>query len=78
MYLIALKHNLAKYLKLMQKAFPEQFNFFPKTVFRKVTLGANARSFAYNSFEKGSFSYMDKDMFLNYLRVSPGSSPYLN
>jgi len=31
MYLIALKHNLAKYLKLMQKAFPEQFKFFPKT-----------------------------------------------
>ena len=31
MYLIALKHNLAKYLKLMQKVFPEQFNFFPKT-----------------------------------------------
>ena len=31
MYLVALKHNLAKYLKLMQKSFPEDFKFFPKT-----------------------------------------------
>ncbi|CDW80207.1 tubulin-tyrosine ligase family protein [Stylonychia lemnae] len=31
MYLIALKHNLGKYLKLMQKAFPEEFKFFPRT-----------------------------------------------
>ena len=31
MYLIALKHNLAKYLKLMQKCFPEHYAFFPKT-----------------------------------------------
>jgi len=31
MYLIALKHNLAKYLKLMQKAFPNDYKFFPKT-----------------------------------------------
>ena len=31
MYLVALKHNLAKYLKLMQKNFPEQYSFFPKT-----------------------------------------------
>lgn len=31
MYLIALKHNLAKYLKLMQKAFPDEFTYFPRT-----------------------------------------------
>ncbi len=31
MYLIALKHNLGKYLKIMQKAFPDQFKFFPRT-----------------------------------------------
>lgn len=31
MYLVALKHNLGKYLKLMQKAFPDQFKFFPRT-----------------------------------------------
>eukprot|EP00347_Sterkiella_histriomuscorum_P001153 403373125 len=31
MYLIALKHNLGKYLKAMQKALPEEFKFFPRT-----------------------------------------------
>jgi hypothetical protein len=31
MYLVALKHNLAKYLKIMAKAFPEDYKFFPKT-----------------------------------------------
>ena len=30
-YLIARKNNLAKYLKLMQKQYPEEYNFFPKT-----------------------------------------------
>ena len=31
MTIISLKNNLAKYLKLMQKAMPSEFNFFPKT-----------------------------------------------
>jgi tubulin polyglutamylase TTLL6/13 len=31
MTIISLKNNLAKYLKLMQKEMPQEFNFFPKT-----------------------------------------------
>lgn len=31
MTIISLKNNLAKYLKLMQKEYPQDFNFFPKT-----------------------------------------------
>ena len=31
MTIISLKNNLAKYLKLLQKQMPSEFNFFPKT-----------------------------------------------
>lgn len=31
MTVISLKNNLGKYLKLMQKQFPQDFNFFPRT-----------------------------------------------
>ena len=31
MTIITMKSNLAKYLKLMQKEIPNEFNFFPKT-----------------------------------------------
>jgi hypothetical protein len=31
MTIISLKHNLAKYLKLLHKLMPTQFSFFPKT-----------------------------------------------
>lgn len=47
------------------------FNFFPKNVFRKVTLGTNARSFAYNTIDERNLSFVGTDLFLNYLRVSP-------
>ncbi len=50
------------------------FNIFPKKVFRKITLGAYAKSFANDSYSKNNLGVNGSDYFLNYIKLKPSLS----
>ncbi len=46
-------------------------NLFPRSVFRKVTIGANAKSFSKAIYQTVNFAGSTSDYYINYLRISP-------
>lgn len=50
------------------------YNFFPKSVFRKVTIGTQVKSFSDNLYDMSNFNTQDKDIFTNYIKIAPSLS----
>lgn len=51
------------------------FNFYPKSVFRHITLGARAKTFAYDVYNTKFSNEINgthfKDLYLNYYKIAP-------
>jgi len=47
------------------------YNFFPKSIFRKITIGGQAKSFSDNYYNMQNFNAQSSDLFMNYMKVAP-------